>query len=226
MTSLVVISLKQAKLILAISIAKKVRKLNNRIYMAHGSTNQLILNELGIKVDKYYNGYIEKTLIINNHKSDIIILNSEGKFPYDLTPEDVVIKGANALSYENEQYRVAVAVASPKGGTFGDVILKASCVGAKVIIPVTHEKLVPKLLVGKYNQNSFDKSDNISVTLFEYSYGEIYTEIDSFWDLFNLKAELYLAGGLNRFEGALTFVISGDKENINNLKSFLKDNDK
>jgi len=216
MISLLVISNKQAKMLIAKGISNRLRDTKKRVYFAYGSTNQLILNQLGISVERYYNGYISSgELKSNRDKPNIVVLNSnQTDFADSISPNDIIIKGGNALVFENGKYRVAVAVASSTGGTYGNILLKASCVGAEVLIPISHEKLVPKLLANKYHQNSFELSMGLPIALFEINYGEIYTEIEAFRELFDLKAEIYISGGINDMVGSLTFVVEGSRENI------------
>ncbi len=216
MKALISVSLSQAKRLIAKAVAAKLKNTSRRVYFAHGSTNQLILSELGINIDNYYNGYISHgELKSNKLKSDIVILNnSDHDFIQTMDENDIIVKGANAISCENGKYRAAVAVASPEGGTYGNIITKAMCVGAEVIIPVSHNKLVPKLLSGQYTQSSFDITMGLPISLIEYQYGEIYTEIDAFREIFNIDAEIYLSGDINSMESAMIFVIKGAKNNI------------
>jgi hypothetical protein len=225
MVALLVVSSQKAKELIAKGVAKRVRDSKKRVYFAYGSTNQLILSQLGIEVENYYNGYIANgELRSNKTKPNIVILNGEGSdFVETISADDIVIKGANTLSFENGEYRAGVAVASPQGGTYGNVLLKASCIGAEVIIPVSHEKLVPKLLSNRYTQSSFDISMGLPVALLPLTYGDIYTEIEAFKELFNLKAEIYLAGGVDDMVGSLTFVVEGKQSDILDAKREIDD---
>ena len=223
MNSLIVISFKQAKQLIAKAISNKLKNINKRVYISYGSTNQMILNELGFDNKKYYNGYIDKKgLHSNKNRDKFVVLNNLDNDIDEVKPDDIIIKGANALAYENSNCVAGVAVASQSGGTYGNFILKASCVGAKVLIPVTHEKLVPQILDNQYTQNDFKLSMGLNVTLFRFNYGEVYTEIEAIKDLYNLKAKLYLAGDINS-QGLMTFIVNGKKENIIKIKEFLND---
>ena len=223
MKALLVLSLQQVKELVALGVANKIKHTKKRVYISYGSTNQLILNKLGIKRENYYNGYIDDfELKSNKNREDIIILNDNKKnFLKTISKDDIIIKGANALSFENGKYIAGVAVASPEGGTYGSVVLRASCVGAEVIIPVSHEKLVPKLLANRYTQSSFDITMGLSVALFKLDYGRVYTEIDAFKELFGLEAEIYLSAGVDSLIGALTFIVDGDKKDILRLQKEL-----
>jgi hypothetical protein len=222
MQALLVVSLIQAKKLVAIAIANRLRHTTKRVYIAYGSTNQLILNELGIDTKKYYNGYIsDNELKSNKDKPSIIVLNNTESNIKCLNKNDIVVKGANALVYEHNRYKAAVAVASSEGGTYANVITKASCIGSQVIIPVTHEKLVPKIYNNVYPQNSFDISMGLPITLFEYSYGEVYTEINAFKELYNLNTHIYIAGSLDGLDSYLTFVAEGKEEDILAAKQFI-----
>jgi len=224
MTALLVVSKIQAKHLIAKAIAKKIKNTQKRVYIAYGSTNQLILSELGIEKQNYYNGYIDKNnLSSNKNKPSVVVLNgNETDFIDSMTKDDIIIKGANALSYEDGECKAAVAVASPDGGTYGKIIVKAACVGGEVIIPVTHEKLVPKIYNNKYNQNSFDISMGLPISLFKYEYGTVFTEIDAFRELYNLDAKLYISGGIDRNNSAFSFIVEGLETDITSVGELLK----
>lgn len=218
MTALIVLAQKQAKLLVAQAIAHKLKATTQRVYIAYGSTNQMILDALGNHAKNYFNGYVNSGLEANKDRPEIVILNNTDEdFAKSINANDIIIKGANALSYENGKYRAAVAVASPNGGTYANVMIKASCVGARVLIPITHEKLVPQLLSGNYNQNSFDYVDGLPIALIEHTYGDIYTEINAFKDEYNLNAQIYLAGSISESNRSLTFILKGEKNAINKL---------
>ena len=221
MTALIVLSQKQAKLLVAQAVARKLKATTKRVYISYGSTNQMILEALGIDKQNYFNGYIDDNLEANKDRPELFILNNTDEdFTGSINANDIIIKGANALSYENGKYRAAVAVASQNGGTYANVVIKASCVGAQVIIPITHEKLVPQLLSGKYNQNSFDYVEGLPVALIEYTYGEVYTEINALKDTYDLDAQIYLAGGIFTNNRSLTFVVEGNESTIDKLNKW------
>lgn len=223
MTALIVLSQKQAKLLVAQAVAHKLKVLTKRVYIAYGSTNQMILEALGIDAENYFNGYIDNGLKANKDRPEVVILNdTDENFTESINANDIIIKGANALCYENGKYRAAVAIASPNGGTYANIIIKASCAGAKVIIPVTHEKLVPQLLSGNYNQNSFDYVEGLPVSLLEHTYREVYTEINAFKDEYDLNAQIYLAGNISTNNRSLTFVLEGDQSAIDKLIKWKK----
>jgi len=218
MRALIVLSLQDAKELVARGVATTLNLKNTKkkVYIAYGSTNELLLHELGYKVEGYYNGHVsKKELRSYSQRADIVVLNgSIDSFVQDMSSDDIVVKGANALSYENGAYQAGVVAASENGGTFGSVVMKASCVGAQLIIPVSHEKFVPKLYDGVYTQSSFDRCMGLPVAMFRFHYGKIYTEIEALYDIYNLKAKLYFAGGLGEMQGALSFVVEGKEEDV------------
>ena len=223
MRALIVLSAAQGKQLIARGVADIVADKVNRVYVAYGSTNAMILEELGIDKKLYVNGYIaDNALQTNNKKPELVVINadSEQEFIETMCSSDLIIKGANALMYENGSYKAAVSVASSNGGTYGRVVIQATCVGARVIIPVSLDKLVPKILNGKYQQNSFDMVMGVPITLFQYEYGEIFTEIDALQVLYKLEAELYTAGSLESDNKYFSFVVEGEKKNILKLQAF------
>ena len=221
MTTLIVLSPLQAKGLIAYAIASRLKKSSQRVYFSYGSTNELILKEMGIECDNYYNGcVVNNKLHSNKSRPNIVVLNNnlDESFVDTINNDDIILKGANALCYkDNGKYKAAVAIASPNGGTYTNIFVKSKCVGAKVIIPISHEKLVP-MLYTQYSQNSFDVQDGLGIALFELDYGEIYTEIEAFKESFNLEAKLYIAGGINDMVASTTFIVEGSLQNIEVLK--------
>ncbi len=198
-----------AKHLIAKALYKKL-DLKKRIYIAYGSTNVYLLYHLGINFPNYIAGCnYEFKLNVNNNRPKPVVLEN-GKLinikDFEISAENIFIKGANALWYENKIKQAAVLAADKNGGTFGNFYIKAACRGSKVIIPVSHEKLIPYYYPATQN---VDFSTGNKVALLRFFYGEIYTEIEAFYDLFNLKANIIASGGILNTQGAIIFEVEG-----------------
>jgi hypothetical protein len=220
--ALVVVSVKGAKHLIGAALAKRISTIKDRrIYIAYGSTNEVLLEHLDIQVKNYYSGFLGKTLKTNKDKSEVVILNrDEDTFMDEMNTSDIFIKGANALCMNNGSYEVAVAAASSVGGTFGRVYVQASCVGAEIIIPIGHEKLVPSI-EKNISQGDFDRVMGRSIALLP-MFGEVFTEINAFKALFNLSSTVLISGGINGSEGSLCFSLEGDINAIESAIIFLE----
>ena len=200
-----------AKHLIAKALSKKL-DLNKRIYIAYGSTNIYLLYHLGIKISNYIAGCnFKHALNVNEHRPKPIVLEKGNLIDikdFDLKSEDIFIKGANALWYENGIKQAAVLAADKNGGTFGNFYIKAAVRGAKVIIPVGHEKLIPYYYPASQN---VDFSMGSKVALLRFFYGNIYTELEAFKDLFDLKSHIIAAGGILDTQGSIVFEVEGEK---------------
>ena len=201
-----------AKHLIAKAIIKKLN-FNQRIYIAYGSTNMYILYHLGFKVE---NAYIagcnyNYMLNVNENRSEPVVLTN-GKISktkdFKIKAGDVFIKGANALWYENGIKQAAVLAADKNGGTFGNLYIKAAARGAEIIIPVGHEKLIPFYYPATQN---VDYATGNKVALLRFFTGIVYTEIEAFKDLFELKANIIASGGVLDTQGAVVFEVEGEK---------------
>ncbi len=147
-----------------------------------------------------------------NFPGDVVLVKGhweKGKNLFDvvqqLTQNDIILKGANALDVKNR--RAGIFVAHPQGGTIGAIIPAVIGRRVRLIIPVGLEKRI------------YGNLDNIAMKInatnatgprFFPVPGEIFTEIDAIKLLTGADAELIGAGGVNGAEGALWFAITGD----------------
>ena len=209
-----------AKHLIAKALINKL-DLSKRIYIAYGSTNIYLLYHLGIEIKNYIAGCnYNHVLNVNENRPKPIVLENTQIIDikdFEISPNDVFIKGANALWYENSKKHAAVLAADKNGGTFGNFYIKAACRGAKVIIPVGHEKLIPYYYPATQN---VDISMGSKVALLRFFYGEVYTEIEAFRDLFNVKANVIASGGILDTQGAIVFEVEG--EEVSKIVEFVK----
>ena len=200
-----------AKHLIGKALSKKL-DLKKRIYFAYGSTNMYLLYHLGIEAKNYIAGCnFRHILNVNDNRPRPIVLEN-GKLidigEFDISSEDIFIKGANALWYENDKKYAAVLAADENGGTFGNFYIKATTRGSKIIIPVGHEKLIPYYYPATQN---VDFSMGNRVALLKFFIGEVYTEIEAFRDLFDIKAFIIASGGILDTKGAVIFEVEGDR---------------
>ncbi|GAX88312.1 conserved hypothetical protein [Lebetimonas natsushimae] len=195
-------------------IAKALTKyidLKKRIYIAYGSTNDYLLYHLGIKTKKLYAAGCNvggKFNVTTDRDEPIVLENKKltDIAEFDITANDYFIKGANALWYENSKKCAAVCAADKNGGTYGNFYVKAASRGARVIIPVGHEKLIPFF---KETSQNVDFATGSKFAMLRFFYGEVFTEIEAFKILFGLKANVVCAGGIFDSKGAVGFEIDG-----------------
>ena len=211
MKAQILLTVAGAKHLIAKALVKKL-DLNKRIYIAYGSTNIYLLHHLRINLPNYMAGCnFEHKLNVNNERPKPVVLENGQKIDikdFEIGGDDIFIKGANALWYENGTKHAAVLAADERGGTFGNFYIKAACRGAKVIIPVGHEKLIPFYYPATQNVNY---ATGNKVALLRFFYGDVYTEIEAFKDLFDLDSFIIASGGILDTQGAVIFEITGKR---------------
>ncbi|NPA11802.1 MAG: hypothetical protein GXO62_06135 [Epsilonproteobacteria bacterium] len=200
------------KYLLAKALLKKI-DFSKRVYIAYGSTNQILLEMLGIEFDDMYVAgcFASNKLNVTVSRPKIVVLKDKKPIDiaeFEITKEDYFIKGANALWYENGIKHAAVAAADENGGTFGNFYVKAAARGAKVIIPVSHEKLIPFYVSSTQN---VDLAMGSKIAMMRFFYGQVFSEIEAFKELFGVDARVIASGGIAGNEGSLVFEIEGER---------------
>ncbi|HUT80880.1 MAG TPA: hypothetical protein VMZ29_06735 [Candidatus Bathyarchaeia archaeon] len=208
-----------------------------KIFVARGTTNSYLLEEmLAIsEFDKscYVAGQIvpegerlsscpsEKRLpeiIFVNGKS--IKVKDTAKTIDELTKGDIIIKGANALDPDGV---AGVLIGNPKGGTCGAIWGTLMARGLHLIIPIGLEKLVAhSILYSSLDMGieEIDYSDGYKCGFFPL-HGEIFTEIEALYTLFDLEEITHIAsGGVGGAEGAITLLLIGEDEIVKNAFEF------
>ena len=200
-----------AKHLIGKALSKKL-DLKKRIYIAYGSTNMYLLYHLGIEVRNYLAGCNYQYLLnVNENRPKPIVLENGREIDiseFDIKEDDIFIKGANALWYENNKKCAAVLAADKNGGTFGNFYIKAATRGSDILIPVGHEKLIPFYYPATQN---VDFSMGNKVALLKFFRGDVYTEIEAFRDLFDLDAFVIASGGILDTKGAVVFEVEGKR---------------
>ncbi len=208
-------------------IAKALTKyidFSKRVYIAYGSTNHYLLYHLGIEYkDAYIAGcFYNNALNVTKKRPSPVVLDNKKTVDiknFDISKNDFFIKGANALWYESGKKYAAVAVADDKGGTYGNFYIKAAARGSRVIIPVSHEKLIPYYVPSSQN---VDMAMGSKIAMFKFFYGEVFTEVEAFDFLFNLNAKIIAGGGILGNEGSVIMEVEGEKKDIKSAFDFVK----
>lgn len=128
-------------------------------------------------------------------------------------PEDVFVKGANALDPFGA---AAVLVGGAGGGTIGTAWGYITSNGIKFIIAVGLEKLVPYALsdlMCKTGIKTVDRSLGMAVGMMIVE-GMVITEMEAFNILTGVEAFPIGGGGIDGGEGSKIFVLEGDKLSI------------
>ncbi|OPZ80953.1 MAG: hypothetical protein BWY76_03190 [bacterium ADurb.Bin429] len=131
----------------------------------------------------------------------------------EMGPDDVFIKGGNALNYP--EMVVGILVGHPTGGTIGGTYGTIISRKIHLIIPIGLEKLIQDDI----NELSCVTRDAVShpaapvVSLFPIT-GAVITEIEAFAILCDVEARLLSAGGVAGAEGAVWLLLEGGKREL------------
>lgn len=156
---------------------------------------------------------IKKGKVVENADSNVEIL--------EFGPEDVVIKGANAI---DPQGIPGIHVAGMKGGTIGMIWPIVTPRGSHLIIPVGLEKLVPCVLDAAKQTGifHFTYSTGLPVKLVPVPLATVITEIEAFAILAGVRAYHVGSGGVAGSEGAVHLSLTGDEESVEKAFELVK----
>lgn len=223
-----------AKAVVALPEVRRALK-KGIVVVGFGSTNAHVVEELTgtpIERNRYVAGIIlpigtctlprEKRL--NNL---ILVCGKPVRKPLrevldELGPEDVVIKGANAL---DPQGNAGVLLASRTGGTVGEIVGYVKSRGAHLIIPVGLEKFVPSPLREISKQAGIFKMSDATgcPTGLVVLDGKVVTEIEAVKILSGAEAWTMAAGGISGAEGSITLLVSGRAVQIRRLMKLVRE---
>ncbi len=140
----------------------------------------------------------------------------------EMGPNDVFIKGANALDATNT---AGVLSGNPSGfGTVARAMAAAERKGFKMIFPVGLEKLVPfsiKEAAKHTDRKKVDYSMGIPCNLFPCE-GIVVTELRAVEILSGATAIPIAAGGLGGAEGAITMIIEGSDPQVSEAIKYVE----
>ena len=128
-------------------------------------------------------------------------------------PNDVFIKGANAIDHEGN---AGILSSSVKGGTIGmawPILTPRDC---HLIIPVGLEKLIPSVFESAKHSGlyHFKYSTGLPAKLVPVPMGKVVTEIQAFAILAGVRAHHLASGGVGGSEGAVVLALEGDEKRV------------
>jgi len=136
-------------------------------------------------------------------------------------PDDVFIKGANAIDAEGVP---GVYVASIKAGTIGMAWPIVTPRNAHLIISVSLEKLVPSVIEAAKHTGVyyFKYSTGVPVKLIPVPLAKVITEIQAFAILAGVRAYHMGSGGVGGSEGSVHLSLEGDEESVEKAFDLVK----
>ena len=126
----------------------------------------------------------------------------------EMGPEDIFLKGANAINYRLGQ--AAVLIGHATGGTVGASLGTLISRRVRLVVPVGLEKNVP---VDLKDAAAVVRGSASKPALWEIP-GELFTEIEAFDTLAGVDALPLAAGGIGGAEGSTRFLLLGDEESV------------
>ena len=232
MQAQVVLTVSESKRLVAKGIAEYqpvIEALNSGwVSVAKGSTNAYVVEELtGKKMDKKQ--YMTGSTVPAGRKGQLgfsadlpdLVLHkgqpvegvSSTEALKEMGPGDVFLKGANALNYE--EGLAGLLIGHPTGGTIGAAIGTLTARRVRLIIPIGLEKQVPyNLIDASYLLGPSEDERPKNFPALWPLYGDVFTEVEAFRELFDVEAYPVAAGGLAGCEGALRFCLHGDKRAV------------
>jgi hypothetical protein len=150
---------------------------------------------------------------VENADSKVEILN--------FGPDDVFIKGANAIDPEGN---AGIFTSSLVGGTIGMVWPVVTPRGSHLIMPVGLEKLIPSVIEAAKctGIHYFKYSMGMPARLTPVVLGKVLTEIQALAVLAGVKATHVGSGGVGGSEGAVVLSVEGEEANVEKAFTLLK----
>ncbi len=199
------------------------------VAVGKGTTNAYVLEELlGRPIDK--GAYcLGKTLppgfdgaaeVFGGRMDEVVLRGGEivdglgvKEAAPEMSPGDVVIKGANALDYANEC--AGLLVGDPRGGTWGGLVGPVHGRGLHAIIPIGLEKQVAEPL--RETARALAALPEVcrpQVPGLWIMEGEIVTELEALGSLAGVWAYQIGAGGVCGAEGSVRIAVVGTAEQV------------
>ncbi len=208
------------------------------ILICTGSTNAFVLEEITGERFLHYQYLTGHTLpqgsdsqspIPEHRRSDVVLRNGEIDENLDrfsvlqhMNPDDVYIKGANALDYERKVAGVLIG-GFGSGGTIGTGIGHIIGRRLRLIIPVGLEKCIAGNLyemadhLNRHDDYTEDPPRMMPVR------GDIITEIEALHILTGAEAVHIASGGIAGAEGAVRLLVRGNREQVGSARNLMAD---
>src|SRR5574340_1240426 len=202
-----------------------------RLIIGNGTTNAYVAEELlGSQVSKwrFAAGVIaESKLAVTDGATRLAPFALKQGQPYpggwvellkEFGRDDVFIKGGNALDVEGN---VGVLLASPVGGTVGQMVGIVAARGAHLIVPIGLEKLIPDVPEAARHCGlaSTDWTDGLPSGMAVLSNAQVVTEIEALELLAGVDVWHVASGGVNGSEGAVTLAVEGPASGVDKAVS-------
>lgn len=135
----------------------------------------------------------------------------------DLTKDDIIIKGANAINMARRE--AAVLIGHNKAGTIGVAVQAVTGRRVELIIPVGLEKRI----TGDIGSIALKvNAPNASGPRYFPIKGNIITELEAVNLLSGVEAELIACGGVSGAEGNYQIAVTGTPEQLDKLDSIVE----
>ena len=218
-----------AKAVAQMPIVKEALK-NGMVIITKGTTNTYVAEEIlgrkiprgalvsgrvyPVKGGKRLKGVkaMKEIVLVKGELMDSLSLADAVK---KLKPGDVVIKGANALDYENKI--AGVLIGAPNSGTTGTFMPYVVARKANLIIPVGLEKQAAGKVVDIANRLREPMTSLNRIPSMFLLTGHIVTEIEALKILADVSAFQAAAGGISGAEGSVRIVFRGNRENVEKM---------
>ena len=146
-----------------------------------------------------------------------------GQIMDEMTPQDVYIKGCNALDIKGN---AGVLFGHSGGGTIGFVMASQRKKGFKIILPVGLEKLIPVSIMQAAKaarRTDFEYGMGMPCGLMPVKGGTTITELEAIEILSGgAKAVPNAAGGLGGAEGAIVLAIEGSEDQVRRAIEYIE----
>ena len=135
---------------------------------------------------------------------------------------DVFIKGANAV---DKDFHAAIFMANDAGGTIGSAIGSLYARGARLVMPVGLEKMIPSVTeaVKHCGNKSYAYTTGTAAGMMPIVNAMVVTEIQALASLFNIAVYHVGSGGIAGSEGAVVLVLEGEPEKVKQAFGFIKE---
>lgn len=209
--------------------------MDGTVAVCKGSTNAYVLEELlekDIEKAKYvlgktlpaksetapkaFRGSIPEVIFVDGEPVPGLTLDAALE---RMGPGDVVLKGANAIDYQNSL--AGLLIGHPSGGTMGKIIGHVYGKGLALIVPAGLEKVVAGPLreaAGICRPPLMSLADAPRLWVFE---GVLFTEIEALWTLADVESVQIGAGGVCGAEGAVWLYMTGMEEDITKARHII-----